>query len=48
MEAEYGIPLDDVSVDEIHYTEDELLKGKKWQEENDSSQALVLRKRGVQ
>ena len=48
MEAEYGIPLDDVSVDGIHYTEDELFKGKRWQEENDSRQALVLRKRGVQ
>ena len=43
MEIEYGISLDDVPVDKITYTDEEMQKGQKWLEENVNSQAVVLR-----
>ena len=46
MEREYGVPLGDVQVDKIQYSEERILEGQKWQEEHVNRQALVLRKKG--
>ena len=48
MEREYGVPLGDVQVDKIQYSEERILEGQKWQEEHVNRQALVLRKKGKQ
>lgn len=45
MEREYGVPLGDVPVDSIQYTEEEILEGQKWQEEHRNRKALVLREK---